>query len=114
MYIQVFTEMKKILLAECEPEMCAALISLIGEERQVSTASSKEEALEHLRQEETDILILDVKVPVTNALKFIQEAKNIRSDLAVIVMYLYFDQTQDVERLLRKLADICIRKPIST
>jgi CheY-like chemotaxis protein len=27
-------------------------------------------------------------------------------------MYLYFDQTQDVEHLLRKVADICIRKPL--
>ena len=30
-------------MAEGEPEMCAALISFVGEERQVSTASSKEE-----------------------------------------------------------------------
>lgn len=99
-------------MAECEPEICADLASFVGEKYQVSIAKSKDEALEHLHQEEIDLLIVDVKVPVTKALQFIQEAKNIRPDLAVIVMYLYFDQTQDVEHLLRKLADVCIRKPL--
>jgi DNA-binding response OmpR family regulator len=104
--------MKKILMADCEPEMCADLASFLRDKYQVSMAKSREEALEHLRQEEIDLLIVDVKVPVTKALQLIQESKGIRPDLAVIVMYLYFDQTQDVEHLLRKVADLCIRKPL--
>ena len=101
-------------MADCEPETCADLVSFLGDKYQVSVAKSREEALEHLRHEEIDVLIVDVKVPVTRALQLIQEAKSIRQDLGVIVMYLYFDQTQDVEHLLRRLADVCIRKPLDS
>ena len=101
-------------MTDCEPEMCADMVSFVRDKYQLSIAKSREEALEHLRQQEIDILIIDVKVPVTGALQVIQEAKSIRPNLGVIVMYLYFDQTQDVEHLLRRLADICIRKPLDS
>lgn len=103
--------MKMILIAESDPDMCATLIPLLGEKYQVCMASSREEVLNCLRQKETNLLIVDVKTPVVKTLHLIQEAKNIRPDLAVIVMYIYFDQIQDVEHLLRKVADVCIRKP---
>lgn len=101
-------------MAECEPDICSDLTLPLREEHRVRKAKSREEALEHLRKEEIDLLIIDVRVPVTGALRLIQEAKSIRQNLAVIVTYLYFDQTQDVEHLLRKLADICIRKPFDS
>ncbi len=101
-------------MADCEPEICADLASSVSDRYEVSMAESREEVLERLRHEEIDLLIVDVKVPATRALQLIQEAKSIRRNLAVIVTYLYFDQTQDVEHLLRKLADICIRKPIDS
>ncbi|MGB7293299.1 MAG: response regulator [Thermodesulfobacteriota bacterium] len=101
-------------MADCEPEMCADVASFVRDKYQVSIAKSREEALERLRQEEIDVLIVDVKVPVTRALQLIQEAKSIRRNLGVIVIYLYFDQTQDVEHLLRRVADICIRKPLDS
>lgn len=91
--------------------MYAALIPLLGKTYQVCMPSSREEVLDHLRCKETDLLIVDVKTPVVKTLHLIQEAKNVRPDLAVIVMYIYFDQMQDVEHLLRKVADVCIRKP---
>lgn len=101
-------------MTDCEPEMCADVASFVRNKYQLSIAKSRHEALEQLRQQEIDILIIDVKVPVTGALQLIQEAKSIRPNLGVIVMYLYFDQTQDVEHLLRRLADICIRKPLDS
>ena len=91
--------------------MCATLIPLLREKYQVCMASSREEVLLCLRRKETDLLIVDTKTPVVKTLHLIQEARNIRPDLAVIVMYIYFDQIQDMEHLLRKVADICIRKP---
>ena len=103
--------MKKILIAESDPDMYAALVPFLAEKYQVCMASSGEEVFDCLRRKETDLLIVDVKVPVLETLHLIQEAKNIRADLAVIVMYIYFDQIQDVEHLLRKVADVCIRKP---
>lgn len=103
--------MKKILIAESDPDMDTALVSLLGEKYQVCMAGSREEVLDCLRRKETNLLIVDVKTPVVKTLHLIQEAKNIRPDLAVIVMYIYFDQIQDVEHLLRKVADVCIRKP---
>ena len=103
--------MKKILIAESDPDMCAALVPFLGEKYQVCMTSSRDEALDCLRRKETDVLIVDVKTPVVETLHLIQEAQNIRPDLAVIVMYIYFDQMQDVEHLLRKVADVCIRKP---
>ena len=104
--------MKKILIAESDPDMFAALVPFIGEKYQVCMAGSREEVLDCLRRKETNLLlIVDVKTPVVKTLHLIQEAKNIRPNLAVIVMYIYFDQIQDVEHLLRKVADVCIRKP---
>lgn len=106
--------MKKILIAESDPYMCAALISSLGEKYIVCVSGSREDVLNCLRQRETDLLIVDVKTPTVKTLQLIQEAKNIRPDLAVIVMYICFDQIQDVEHLLRKAADICIRKPFDS
>ena len=103
--------MKKVLIAGDDPDMDTALVSLLGEKYQVCMAGSREEVLDCLRRKETNLLIGDVKTPVVKTLHLIQEAKNIRPDLAVIVMYIYFDQIQDVEHLLRKVADVCIRKP---
>ncbi len=104
--------MKKILMVECEIEMYNALVSILGEKYQVSMASSKEEVLDDLSREDIDLLIVDVKVPVTKTFQLIQEAKQKKPEVAVIVMYLCFDEVQDVEHLLRKAADVCIRKPI--
>lgn len=104
--------MKKILMVECEIEMYNALVSILGEKYQVSMASSKEEVLDNLSREEIDLLIVDVKVPVTKTFQLIQEAKQKKPEVAIIVTYLCFDEVQDVEHLLRKAADMCIRKPI--
>ena len=94
--------------------MSAALISFLGEKYQAFAASSKEEVLDQLRQEDIDLLIIDVEIPAAKTLHLIQEAGSIRPDLSVIVMYVYFDQTQDVEHLIRKIADVCVRKPFDS
>jgi DNA-binding response OmpR family regulator len=99
-------------MVECEIEMYNALVSIMGEKYQVSMASSKEEVLDDLSREEIDLLFVDVKVPVTKTFQLIQEAKQQKPEVAVIVTYLCFDEVQDVEHLLRKVADVCIRKPI--
>jgi DNA-binding response OmpR family regulator len=99
-------------MVECEIEMYNALVSILGEKYQVSMASSKEEVLDDLSREEIDLLFVDVKVPVTKTFQLIQEAKQQKPEVAVIVTYLCFDEVQDVEHLLRKVADVCIRKPI--
>lgn len=104
--------MKNILIVEKSSDIGTNLVSFLGKEYQVNSASTREDALKYLGQKEADILIVDVEVPVVKSLQLIQEAKNIRPDLAVVAIYLCFDQTQDVEHILRKAADICIRKPI--
>ena len=109
--IKFYRKMKNILIAESDPDMCADLTTFLGEKYRVCVANSREEVLDCLSRKETDLLIVDVKVPVVKTLHLIQEAKNIRPELAVIVMYIYFDRIQDVEYLLRKVSDVCIRKP---
>ncbi|MCR1898597.1 response regulator transcription factor [Irregularibacter muris] len=104
--------MKKILLVEDDQSLNRGInFKLTKEGYKVFSASSIEEARENLREQEIDLIILDVTLPDGNGFDFCQEIRQRRNTL--IVFLTACDQEVDVVTGLDMGGDDYITKPFS-
>ena len=97
----------KVLYAEDE-ELTRMLLSrqLIREFKEVYTAENGMEALSIFKERMPDILITDLAMPVMNGYDLVREAKKIKSNVIVIIMSAYKNDSIDLK------ADFILSKPI--
>jgi len=77
---------KKILIAEDEKPMARALeAKLLRYDFDVRVAYNGEEALEILKNEPCDLIILDIMMPKKNGFEFLEELKKEKSEIPVII-----------------------------
>jgi len=83
-------EKARILVVDDQQEFCEFLrILLEGEGYEVEEAYSGIEALARLEQAPFDLILTDVRMPGMDGLEMARRAKEIREDVAVIVMTAY-------------------------
>lgn len=76
-----------ILVVDDEEGIREALSEILGDEGyQVITASTGEEALNILRKEPPDLVLLDIWLPGMDGIETLREIKNLRSDVPVIMI----------------------------
>jgi len=78
---------RKVLIVDDERNIRSSLAGLLADEGfEARTAASGEEALESLRAEAFDLAILDVRLPDTDGVSLLEQARALRSDLPVVMM----------------------------
>ncbi len=77
----------KILIVDDEENILNALQRLFRKENyRILTAISAEEALKIMEEQEVDLVISDLKMPVTNGVEFFTQAKQIKPDALRIML----------------------------
>jgi CheY-like chemotaxis protein len=78
---------EKILIIDREPDIRKALETLLKKEGyQVQNASMGEEAMDALKAEPFDLVIMDINMPDTNGLQIIRNIKELEEAIKVIVL----------------------------
>jgi len=78
---------KNILVVDDEPGMRALFTFMLGAKGyQVRTAASGEEAVDDIRSSDCDLVFLDIRMPYMNGLEVFRILREMRPDLAVVMM----------------------------
>lgn len=90
--------MSKLLIVDDEPSICWGL-SRLGESlgHEVTSFANAEQALSHVSVEETDLILLDVRLPGMDGLAALERLQQLTADVPVIVMTAHGDLQTAVE-----------------
>ena len=107
--------MKRILLAEDEAVLRMLIVDTLEDEDYiVDEAADGQEALDYLKSEKYDLVILDYMMPVYTGLELIEKMKAGESlGLSKIMMLSAKSQAFEQERILKAGADYFMEKPFS-
>jgi DNA-binding response OmpR family regulator len=106
---------KKILIVDDEPELIALLeMSLGGEGYTITSAASGAEALQRLRAESPDLILMDVMLPDVSGTRLTGQIKNNPQTAGIpIIILTAKDSATDVIVGLNMGADDYVTKPFS-
>ncbi len=102
----------RVLVADDHPIVREGLKRLLQDEfpsSVIEEASCSSEALDAIRAQSWDVVILDINLPDKNGLEVLKEAKNLRQLLPVIVLSVYPEE-QYAMRAFRAGADAYLTK----
>ncbi|MBI4679959.1 MAG: response regulator [Nitrospirae bacterium] len=103
---------EKILIIDNDPWMLMSLSILIRENTpyEVRATNNPLEAIELVRREKFDLVIIELKLPVMDGIEFMEAVKQIDEDIPVIIMAAYSSVESAIEAMQKKAFDY-ITKP---
>ena len=105
--------MVKLLVVDDEGEICDFLKSFFEERSyQVTTANSGEQALEHVKSDKPQVVLLDLKMPGMDGVQTLREIKA-KYPKVKVIMVTAIETRDKIEECLRLGADNYITKPLS-
>ena len=100
-----------IMIVDDEPDILLVLEEFLRKEWfKVLTARTGKDAIEKLRTNDIDLILLDMSMPDMNGIETLMELKKIKSDISVIMITAYRDAEKVVEAFRLGACD-CIFKP---
>ena len=101
----------KILLVDDDKDMCESLADVLTIESNYTTQYCVEprKALEKIKKEDFDLIILDYKMPEMNGLELMKEIKKVKPDL-VIFMLTAFISNELIEQAKKEGAQRVLSK----
>jgi len=104
----------KILICDDEEGVQESLALILEMDYESIAVNDGREALDKLKQDnEIKIVLLDIKMPKSNGLEVLKEIKNLRSDIAVIMITGYQTTEMATEAIKLGALDYII-KPINS
>ncbi len=104
---------KRILVVDDETNMCEALFDVLEQEGfRVTTASNRDEALGSLSNIDFDLVLLDIRLRGGDGIDLIQAIREIKPDVAIIIMTGYPSLESAIEATRLGVSDYLL-KPIS-
>jgi DNA-binding response OmpR family regulator len=102
----------RILVVDDESALCRALtMALSGPGWEVVTSQSGEEAVNRLRHEHFDVMVLDLRIPDMRGDVIFHFAVSLHPQLARATLFLTGDITERAEHLIAECACPLLRKP---
>ncbi len=102
----------RILVVDDQKDLCQTLSEVLSEEGyEVSSTGDGESALEAIRMEFYDVVLLDLKLPDMDGMRLLQEFKKVRPEIVVVIITAHATLNNVVEALNRG-ADGYITKPL--
>ncbi|MFN3967177.1 MAG: response regulator [Endomicrobiia bacterium] len=101
----------KILIVDDEPDLVLILGDFLSKEGfKVYTAHTGEQAIEKIRNNPIDLVLLDIAMPVMDGIEILKQIKKIKPDISVIMITAYKDAEKIVQAFRLGALD-CIYKP---
>ncbi|MBI4388531.1 MAG: response regulator [Candidatus Omnitrophica bacterium] len=105
--------MVKLLVVDDENEICEFLKSFFEERTyNVMVANSGEQALDVVKQEKPQVVLLDIKMPGMDGIQTLREIKT-KFPKTKVIMVTAIETRDKIEECLRLGADNYITKPLS-
>lgn len=105
---------RRILVADDEPHIIVSLQFTFKNEFEVITAVNGEDALQKIREEKPDIIILDGRMPKITGFEVCRNIKNNEETKSIpVIMLTAHGQEVDIERGKEVGADEYVTKPFS-
>ena len=105
--------MLKLLVVDDEGEICDFLKSFFEERNyNVATANSGEQALDRVKHDKPQVVLLDIKMPGMDGVQTLREIKN-KFPKVKVIMVTAIETRDKIEECLRLGADNYITKPLS-
>lgn len=103
-----------ILVVDDDPGTCETLKDILeGKSYKVAVANSGEEAIRFAKESNTDIVFIDIKMPVLNGLDTYLAIREVNPNITAIMMTGYREKVAElVEEALRSSAYTCLHKPL--
>lgn len=102
---------KRILIADDEINMIWALKKALGKENyEIISANNGLDAIEIVKKEEPDLVILDIKMPIVDGMEALKKIKEVNSNIPVIMMTAHGSTKLAVEAMKSGASDY-ISKP---
>ncbi|TET66533.1 MAG: response regulator [Candidatus Aminicenantes bacterium] len=106
---------EKILIIDREPDIRKTLETLLRREGyQVRSALGDEEAIDTLKSDPSDLVIMDINMPGTNGLQVMRKIKKLDEDIEVIVLTGSANIDNAVKALRHNGAFDFLTKPLET
>lgn len=81
---------KRILVVDDEVQICNLIKKMLLQEGyQIFTAFSGEEALNQIKKNSMDLMLVDLKMPSMNGLELLQQARDLQKNLKSILLTAY-------------------------
>ncbi|MFH1350014.1 MAG: response regulator [Pseudomonadota bacterium] len=104
---------EKILIIDREPDIRKALEIILGKEGyQVRSASGGREAIDTLKSEAFDLIIMDINMPGANGLQIMRNIKELDENIKIIVLTGQTSIDNVKQTLRRELAFDFLSKPL--
>lgn len=104
--------MKKILVADDEDILRILIADTLEDDFEIEEAEDGREALEKIRKNEYDLIILDYMMPYLTGLEVLEQVRNDKIDTQVLMLTAKA-QDADRENAMRKGANHFMSKPFS-
>jgi CheY-like chemotaxis protein len=103
-----------VMVVDDEESACVTLKNILARRGcQVSVAHTGEEAIDRVREQAYDLILLDMKLPTIDGLETYNRIKKIRPGTLVIVMTAYREEMNDrIREALDACAFSCLYKPL--
>ena len=100
-----------ILIIDDEPDILVVLEEFLSKEWfKVLTSKNGKDAIEKLKTNDIDLILLDMAMPDMNGIEILKELKAVKPNISVIMITAYRDAEQVVEAFRLGACD-CIFKP---
>lgn len=101
---------KKILICDDEEGVRESLNLILENDYNIAFAANGNEAVEHIKNNEIDLLILDIKMPKMNGLEALRDIRKINNDLKIVISTGY-QSSEVAEETIKLGATDYITKP---
>ena len=103
--------MAHILLVDDEPEVTNAIARLLRKDYIITKCTEPEKALEIVKQNDIDLVLSDIRMPVMNGVELLSEVKEHNCDIGRVLLSGYSDMELCQKAIDEEIAAIILTKP---
>lgn len=103
--------MQHILLVDDEPEVTNAIARLLRKDYTITKCSEPENALEIVKQNDIDLVLSDIRMPVIDGVELLSQVKAYDPDIGRVLLSGYSDMELCQRAITDDIASIILAKP---